>query len=348
MSQTTPNTVLRRMIGSQSVAGEGDWPGRLLARAFEKSSFDLLGLAVEVTAIEQSVCSPGDISSLMTDHAMFAILEGAETGAFAVDIPLLSGFVEHQTVGAIARQVAEGRVPSRVDAALISPVLDQTLETFDATIDEGIPQSWANGYVFGAMVPDARAVQLVLSCDRLHLFSLRVSLGGGVRDGKLAFLFADLPPALQEDDAGPEHFSHSDTFRKGVLMSPATFSAVIAKLNLPLGALQALKPGDMLDLPAGAVAGARLEAANSDIGVPVELGQLNGCRAVRLQSPDASPSKTDGPALLPETVVQAPPKPVPAIKEPEPAAAAEDGAVENLEDLDDLWEAGDLPEIEPA
>lgn len=315
---------------------------RLLRLALERAADDQLGLSFDVTSLRQSMCTLEKLADVFPQDALLGILEGNAQGAVAVDVALFSGLVEFQTIGTVLPTVPKGRSATRVDAALIAPVLDVALAGFDESVADTNHAPWAQGYVFGAMVADMRALLLTLSARVFHLFEIEVSLSNGARGGTMMLAFADSQKAVSGAEKPNASGEGTEALRQAVLSSQATFSAVVGRLSVPLHQLQDLKVGEALVLPAGSLRETRLEASGGDHATPVILGQLNGFRAVRLKggAPQTEGATAESPGA--EQVASAPAKEIEVpVKTPAQQVAVRDnqrfGAGESFEDLDDLF-----------
>lgn len=284
MTGDAETSILRKMTGVRHENQREPPVSVLLRRACERAALDLLGLALEVTAIHQTLCPQHKLAERLPEKAMLAVLEGPSPGSLAMDLAVLNGLVEFLTIGSILPNPPVGRPPSRVDAALIAPLIDATLAGFSAALTEAGIAPWGQGAAFGAMLPDSRTLMLALGEGPFHLFELSISLCGGARKGQLLFGLAEVCAAEEHAGKNATESEGTQALRQSVMASPAIFDAVLSRLSLPLSQLQSLKVGDLLPLSADVLPQTRLEAASAETAIPVVLGQLNGFRAVRLKS----------------------------------------------------------------
>lgn len=282
MPDTATRSILKKM--SSPKPGTGLPVARQLHRALETAADKRFGLAVEVRGVHQSLRPLDEVRELLEERGFIALLEGRPAAGFGLDMAVLSGLVEHQTIGSVVSRGAVSRAPTRVDAALLAPLLEECLGRFGASLAEDGHYPWGRGYGFGAMVGTARALVLALSEGLYHVFEMDIALGGGMREGRIVFAFPDKVDAMAPDpkEEGPRH-PPEETLRAGVLTAQATLDAVLARIPMPLSQLQGLSVGDVLALPPGALKDARLEMGRDAHGLPVMLGQLYGFRAVRLK-----------------------------------------------------------------
>ena len=283
MPDTPTRSILKKM--SSPKPGTGLPVARQLHRALETAADKRFGLAVEVRGVHQSLRPLEDVRGLLEERGFLALLEGRPAAGFGLDMAVLSGLVEHQTIGNVLSRSEILRAPTRVDAALLAPLLDECLGRFGASLAEDGHCHWGRGYGFGAMVGTARALVLALSEGLYHVFEMDIALGGGAREGRIVFAFPDKVDAAVPDPVteGPKH-PPEETLRSGVLTAQATLDAVLVRISMPLSQLQGLSAGDVLALPRGALKDARLEMGGGAHGLAVTLGQLHGFRAVRLKA----------------------------------------------------------------
>ncbi len=292
MPETAKSSTLHKMTSPKS--GAGLPVARQLRRALETAADKRLGLPVEVRSVHQSLRPLEEVRGLLEGSGFLALLEGRPGAGFGLDMTVLAGLVEHQTIGNILPRSDVTRGPTRVDAALLAPLLDDCLGRFDHALKDDGGGPWGLGYGFGAMVGTARALVLALSEGLYHVFELDLALMGGVREGRMVFAFPDKVEAAPPlDTPEPDPVPPGESLRAGVLTAQATLDAVLARVSMPLARFQGLSVGDTVPLPAGALKDARLEMGAKAGGVPVTLGQLHGFRAVRLKT-GQMPVREDG------------------------------------------------------
>ncbi|MBR9842022.1 MAG: hypothetical protein GYB25_02595 [Rhodobacteraceae bacterium] len=257
---------------------------RQLRRAIETAAEARMGLSVEVRAVHQSLRPLEEVRGLLDGSGFLALLEGRPGGGIGLDMAVLSGIVEHQTIGSILSRSEVPRRPTRVDAALLAPLLDDCLTRFSGALEADGGGPWGRGYAFGAMVGTARGLVLTLSEGLYHVFEMELALMGGAREGRMVVAFPDkVEAALPDTSADADPLPPGESLRAGVMTAQATLDAVLARVSMPLAQFQALAVGEVVVLPPGALQDAQLEINAEAGGLPVSLGQLNGFRAVRLK-----------------------------------------------------------------
>ena len=353
MTSETKDSVLRRMTSDLQVPKPQPSVTAMLKLALEQASDALLGISLEALAGDCARLDRDEIGARLPQTALFAVLEGQVPGFLCLESALVGGIVEHQTIGRVLPGGGDAdRKPTRVDAALVAPLIDGALErvTLAAEASEGVP--WACGLAFGAMVSGRRALLLALPVRDYHVIAFDLQLSEGARQGRVFLGFGELPKAVDpEEDADNAAPAEGATVRAGVLSAPATLDAVIARMPMPLRALQSLKVGDVVNLPGDTVRRSWLEAKGTEHSIRVSLGQLNGFRAVRLMAGDGKPAgKSEaGEKIVPEAqdvarIANGEPASLgPEVLPPEPEVEPEPAAqIDDLDALLEVSEEGDL------
>ena len=163
----------------------------------------------------------------------------------AMDMQVLAGLVEHQTLGQVIPAPVSERVPTKVDAALITPFMEDALMRFVRMLGEE-----------GGAALLASALQ-VWCHDHGHAHALFGDDGAGLphvcfgrdggqrqKSGTMALIFPDIEvlTAESEDDA----LSNVEKFQSTVKQATTTLNVVIGRVKMPISAVQGLQVGEML------------------------------------------------------------------------------------------------------
>ncbi|SEO15876.1 flagellar motor switch protein FliM [Salinihabitans flavidus] len=347
MGQPHSNSVLRRKAseGRQDHLARAMTPRKALRLALARAADSLMGLAITARDVAQERMRQEDLIGLLDDAALLMLLDGPDGhgGMVQIDRPFMAALVEHQTIGRVLPMPGADRRPTRVDAALAAPLIDNMLERLGKTLSDEREALWITGYRFGAMMEERRLIGLALAEPEFHVFSLHLEIGGGVKQGtmRIAFPHRKPQPPVQDDTATPD----APGLQSAVLHAPATLEAVLTRVTLPLSALQALKPGETLPIAADAPRNCALESLGTPLETPAVLGQMNGMRALRLQGGGGAA------ASLPPEAASAEPS-IPELPELSDLPSQQTGetssvtapvpGAEGLEDLDDLPDLSDF------
>ncbi len=346
--------------GNSAVAAPstGSAVERGLPLIFARAAEDCFALPLLVTTLSAKALRIEDIQQALPESGLYMLLEGPQgaTGGLIVDLATVCAVLEHLTMGRVlGRDPDPDRLPTAVDAALVSSVFDALLQSSDDTFAQNDIEEWPAGHRFGSMVEDARTLMLSLAGTGFTSFDLDLSIGAAnvACRAKMILPNEDL---AQQDEHSPEALAaKAALFRENVMLAPAELNAVLHRITLPFDKLAALKVGDTLEIPLSALQNCALEIHQNETISKAALGQMNGQRAIKLilpaspaetsDQPEAGPTETANITPLPtapQTPETAETKKAPPVAEPLPSTPdPEQAAIENL-DIDDLDQLTDL------
>ncbi|PIE12219.1 MAG: hypothetical protein CSA70_10820 [Rhodobacterales bacterium] len=374
MSNTGIQSVLRRKArtGREEHVARVMTPSRALRLALARAADDLFDLAVLVTSCEVTKASRETALETFRDEQLLLVLDSAEgsLGAVAMDVGVLSGLIEMQTMGKVLPTPTTERPTTQTDAAMVAPLVDELLKQFADNVasseDEAELSSVVRGMRFGARIESCRMLGLLLEAPDFHVYQLELDLGEGAKQGRMVLVLPESQPVATTEPAVGSHMAApSPEFEPprqpclgtgAFLSAEARIDAVLYRTHRTVAQLGQLKVGDVLVIPRDALSDTRLEVGKAHPIGTSRLGQINGFRAVRLNGTaglsgtetdmggdGALMSDMDMPGVEPETMLSDPPA-LPL------AESIERGDI-NLSpspDLGDLPEIdlGDLPELE--
>ena len=257
-----------------------------LARAVQ----DHLKLSLDVRSLTIERRSLAELAELIPERALIAILEGPAEGlgAIIVSQPVLTGFIEAQTIGRLRSQEIVPRKPTRTDAAMVATVVDAALEGLETQLAEEADLVWAGGFHYASFLDDPRPLVLLLEDAPFKLLRAEVALGGGVRVGQILLAVPaegrGRQPASAEDTPAIEHHgpAFSTLLAEKVMDAQARVDAVLARVTLTLGQVMGLEVGAVLPLGEAALDAIRLEGLDGKHVADGKLGQNRGLRAIRI------------------------------------------------------------------
>ncbi|SHJ21957.1 hypothetical protein [Wenxinia saemankumensis] len=282
--------ILRRIAGMSRPVDAPDppvsvprWLRRSAARAGQG-----IGLPLAVSAIRDGTDALDALLAALDEDIVLIGLEGEAglRGYAVVDLDLRDALVEVQTLGQLPTggSGGAGRRVTAADVTLTEPFLQALLvELGRAPAGLGLAE-WVAGTRTGEQLGGRRAIASTLQAGPYRTIGLSLDLGTAGRSGTLALV---LPPAGAALDRGGDPADWARAFRGAVHEAPATLTAILARLTLPLARAEGLKVGQVLALPGIGVGSVQLESAPGCRFAPARLGQVAGLRAVRLQPPDA-------------------------------------------------------------
>ena len=304
------NVIRRKVAVARAMALEGG-PGadRGWRLALARAANDDIGLALEVTRLAIERRSLADLLELVPERALIAVLEGPGEGLglIALAPPVLAAMIEQQTIGRVAAGPVAPRRPTRTDAAMVAGLIDRALADLETGLEQDMDRVWAAGFRYASFLDDPRPLGLLLEEEAYRVLRAEVSLAAGARAGTvLLALPADgraSPPVEPPDPAlaAPMSAAHfAQALSDQVMQTEAQLGAILHRVTLPLGAVMALQPGEILPLPAAAIGHVVVEGIDGRPLATGKLGQNRGMRAVRLvpEAPLASllPPVIDQPA----------------------------------------------------
>lgn len=294
--------IRRKIAASRAVTAEGG-PGadRGWRIGLARAARDLMKLSLDVQSLVVERRSLAELAELVPDRALIAILDGPREGLGAIILsqPILSGFIESQTIGRIRPQDHVPRKPTRTDAAMMVAMIDAALSGLEQALADEADLVWAGGFRYASFLDDPRPLTLLLEDAPLRLLRTGVSLAGGLRAGEILLA---LPaegrgqrPAAAADSAPMDHGpAFAQALSDRVSGAQSRVEAVLARLTMPLAHVMALTEGMILPLQDAALDRISLEGLDGRHVADGKLGQNRGMRAVRLIDKAAQPGAQAG------------------------------------------------------
>lgn len=277
--------------------------------ALSKAADKALGLAATTTSMTEEVVQLDPLLGMLDRNGLLAVLEGPEgaLGMVMVEVQMLAAIVEVQTVGRVNPGAAALRRPTRTDAAMVEPMVDDALRLLGDGLAEVPSADWALGFRYGVYIDQIRTLGLVLEDVPYRVFRVSMDLGGGAKQGEILLAFPrdrarEKDPAEQEPEV---HAGWAEKLQSTILRSEVQMTAVIHRASLPLSALTNWKVGDLVTLPASVLVNIRLEDAYGVAHGRAKLGQSGGFRAIRVL-PDDLPKGLLGEMYAPRSKAATP------------------------------------------
>ncbi len=277
-----------------TMAAEGG-PGadRCWRLALARSAQDTLSLPLDVPRLSLHRRSLTELTDLLPDYALLAVLEGPGDGLglLALSPVVLAGLIEVQTMGRVLPHPPLPRKPTRTDAAMVAMVIERAMSALDEALADEADLVWAGGFRYASFLDDPRPLGLLLEDSSYRVLTAQVSLAGGAKSGEVILA---LPaegrghrPTLAATLADDAHAVHAFTqsLTEAVLGVTCQLDAVLARIVLPLSAVMALEPGTIVPLPKASLSDLRMEGLDGRFLIDAKLGQNRGTRAVRLAGP---------------------------------------------------------------
>lgn len=275
--------------------------------ALARAAQDVLSMPLDVPRLSLHRRSLTELTDLLPDHAMLAVLEGPgdALGLLAMSPAVLSGLIEVQTMGRVLAQPPIPRKPTRTDAAMVAPVIERALAALDEALADEADLVWAGGFRYASFLDDPRPLALLLDDQPFRVLTAQVSLSGGAKTGEVVLALPaegrgrrpHLAATLADDAHAVQAFTQQMT--EVVMGVPCQLEAVLARVTLSLAAVLQLETGAVVPLPRNALHGIRLEGLDGLPLAEARLGQNSGMRAVRLLGEMRVPKTVHGDTSAP-------------------------------------------------
>lgn len=263
-----------------------------LQRALHRAAHLGLGLPIDVLGAQSvQVGRTGVLSGVQPGDLIVALeQDSGQSGVMALSLDLLSALIEVQTLGAVSKSAAQPRALTSTDAAVAMPLIDGTLTGFETLLPRCDGDAMP-GFHFREWVPNETVLAAQLADAAYDLFDVQIGIGAGERLGRLVLALPVRPdPPLAQTEDTPENGS-CDTLKAEVLEAQVRLDTVLHRVEMPLHQVGALKPGDVLTLPARALSEVTLHAGPRRMVAKGMLGQISGKRAVCVSSrPEQRPT----------------------------------------------------------
>ncbi len=312
MSVSDGHEVLRRKATGGRVGRpplrDPDFISDLFARLLEDRLRTTLRSHVVVTIEESGAARLSDaLAAVEPSPALYAVAE-TPTGRLGAVLTLAAPLV-HRAVasctGAEAAAGAQDRVPTAIDEALVAPMIEDIIDCFERAIVSGPRPAGGVALKFVRFV--RKTSSLAEAPDAVDTLTLRFGVAfGGYESEQITLIIPlgalDIYRAAEKTEA-KRRSPFGQRSAAGELWASAMISAaniarfrlvgVLAELTMTVGEVEALAPGDVLELPASGLEDVRLRidkpggvAGEPDLA-EASLGAAGHRRALRIVEPPA-------------------------------------------------------------
>lgn len=299
MSDSAVQSVLRRKaLANRPETDLLSIPHGALLDAFVRTADKSISLHASAVSSNSTQASLAELLDMMPEKGMLAVLDGPKEtpGVMIIDPELLSGLVEHQTIGDVNAVAATPRRATRTDASLVAPFIDMLLGLLAEDMAETEHRPWTDGYKYSASLPDARPFALLLEDETYNLLEITVSIGEVERECKLTLALLakgrGAAPVVSKKKSsfsdGPQFTSAEDpvkwgeAFELAVQDSTVALNGVLHRLPMTISNIDSLKVGDIVPVPLNSVTEVRIEGRNGILIGEGRLGQSMKKRAIRI------------------------------------------------------------------
>ena len=288
---TSELSILARMT-TRAVSPAADVPltsSRALRVAMTRAADKSLGLSLTVSSVVEEMLANEELIDALPSQYLFAALIKHEeiVGILGVDTQMRAAAIEIQTMGRLANIVAQDRLPTGTDMMMLAPLCEELLEQLRETTDGSDLEGWGQDVVLGPVFESLRAAGLAMKDADFRLMRLSIDLGVAERKGEVVLAMPNHRTLEKVELVKVADQSWDKKMHEAVSSAPAVLDAILHKMTLPLGQVNAFCVGDTLPLLGATVGTVQLFAPNRVMVIEARLGQSGGKRAVRIEKPDA-------------------------------------------------------------
>lgn len=272
--------------------------GRALRHA--ASAFPALGLTIRAVQFSSDQDLSAAIDAL-SDTGLCAGLEddAGRRGLISISAGLIDALVEVQTTGRVDATSLPPRPVTEIDLALSRDYIDLALAAFAREVADLALRDWPDRFRFGSRIADRRQINLLLPDCAYHVFRADLTFEKTDREAEVICVVPVDPTLLASHAAGddPTRGGAEATWRAGLrrvlLAAPVAVEAQLVQVTRPLGVVQRLKPGDLIPLSAEDIDKVTLIDPDGRKLASGRLGQIDGKRALRLQTGQKTAASTE-------------------------------------------------------
>lgn len=290
---TTPT--LARIVAAHKGAGPGqaDLVAGLRAgfsRAIRRAALPFPTLSAQVAEVAVSPhASLQDAIDALSEHGLLAAIEDEDgrRGLICVDHPLVDALIEVQTTGHVEDADLPPRAITRIDEALCRDFLDMLFGAFAQETASNVGRDWPDRMNYGSIVMERAQLNLLLPEKGYHLLKTSVTAAGRKTGEVMMLLPVDAVLARRHAakaggavQAAPVDWSKQ--MLSALSAAPMVLDAVLMRVVMPLGKVEALGVGDLVPFEHSDLSSVQLEGEGGHVFAKGALGQQGGKRAFRL------------------------------------------------------------------
>ncbi len=251
-----------------------------VSRAFEDElgwRIGVIGVGLVASSFEET------LTQFNPDWLTLELKSENVVGFIAVDGDTRSAIIEVLTCHSALPRRANNRLVSKVDAALVAPILEKVLANA-ATYALGTKiEGWLTGIRLGNIVHHVGHLEARL--EPLEYRSVQVSLDFGVGERQGQLVFALHVPQRREVETAPEVDDElGKQFTSRIRQTQITVEAILHRFNHTGDQISAFTEGHEIVLDGADLARVGIFAAGMERAIGnARLGQINGMKAIRFE-----------------------------------------------------------------
>jgi flagellar motor switch protein FliM len=275
------------MAGRHRLAAqaEADKLDRALRFAFGGMVQGLPGLDVKVTTVSVDAVSLAEVPDMLEPAMFVALLEGQSDriAASLICPALLAGVVEAIATGRVSAPAPVApRPPTRTDAALTAPLIDDLLHQISSRCAPDLSEALQGGWVYGSFLSDPRPLPLMLEEGPFLRIRFNVNFGPTAQKGTWSILLPDTVSQTLRTPVQASEPNWAEEIEATIHACPTEFSVTLFRAQVSLDAALDLAVGDVLCIPVNALEVMTLETLTGSTIATGRLGQARGQKAIRL------------------------------------------------------------------
>jgi flagellar motor switch protein FliM len=275
--------------------------GDTFARLCEDRLRPLARTVVGAMVLEARVVKLSEALQGISVPAMLGVIEvedAASQGLLGIHTDLAYHLIDLMLGGDPAVAPAPtARTFTGIDMALGRMQLDALVAAFVEAVSAAFGRPLGKRIAVREQRQNAAQLRIAPDYADVLVFSVALDLGEAARTGNFQLLLPlatldVLRASLQEttaEAAGRPDDLWRINMRLAAAAAPVPLDAVLHRQRLPLAGVQALKPGDVLEVPAGAIDEVQLVIAQpggkSAVVATGRLGAFQGAKVVKLETP---------------------------------------------------------------
>ncbi len=280
-------SVKERMIRSVHKAeAKGDLvsPERAIRLGVSRAFEDELGWRIGVIGVGLVQSSFEETLAQFNPDCLTLELKSENVvGFIAVDGDTRSAIIEVLTCHSALPRRANNRLVTKVDAALVAPILEKVLANAAVYALGTEIEGWLTGTTLGNLVHHVGHLEARLQPLEYRTVQVSLDFGVGERQGQL--FFALLVPQRREVEAAPEDGGElGKQLSSRIRQTSITLEAILHRFNRTGDQISAFSEGDEIVLDGADLARVGIFAASMERAIGnARLGQINGMKAIRFE-----------------------------------------------------------------
>jgi flagellar motor switch protein FliM len=264
---STAENLLKRKLQQGGVARsplpETDFIGETFARQLEEGFRPLVKTMVSAMVLECKIIKLTDALQDISVPTMLGLLEVEDTkaqGLLAIDTDLTYHLIDLMLGGDHTSAPAPiTRSFTSIDMALCRLPLEALADAFMGSVASCFGRPVTKALSVIAQRQDVTQVRIAPDYVDVLVYNLALDIGEAARAGNLQLILPlatlDAVRAAVQDEIVEEHDTQTHDLwkiqmRRAAVTAPVVINAVLHRRKMTIAALEALKPGDLLEIPA--------------------------------------------------------------------------------------------------